>query len=99
MMKATVVAALPGEQRVVELELADGATVWDAVIASGLLPLYAGIETAELAVGVWSRACARETPVRAGDRVEIYRPIRADAKAMRRARARVSPSRRSRSGP
>jgi putative ubiquitin-RnfH superfamily antitoxin RatB of RatAB toxin-antitoxin module len=96
MPKVSVVAALPGEQRLVELDLAEGATAWDAVVASGLLALYAGTPAAQITVGVWSRACAREAVLREGDRVEIYRPLRADAKAMRRSRARLTPSRRSR---
>jgi hypothetical protein len=99
MPKVSVVAALPREQRVVELDLPAGASVWDAVRASGLLALYEGLPAEELAVGVWSRACPRETLLREGDRVEIYRPIRADAKAMRRDRARLRPSRRSRNAP
>lgn len=98
-MKVCVVAALPQEQRVVEVEVAAGASAWDAAVASGLLPLYAGIALETLAVGIWSKACTRETALREGDRVEIYRPVRADAKAMRRQRARLSPSRRSRNAP
>jgi len=99
MPRVTVAAAWPGEQRLVEIEVAEGATVWEAVLASGVLDLYAGSAPEELAVGVWSRVCARETPVREGDRIEIYRPIRADAKAMRRERARLKPSKRSRNAP
>ena len=97
MPRVSVVAALPGGQPVIELDLPEGATAWDAVVASGLLPLYGDTPAAELALGVWSRPCAREALLREGDRVEIYRPIRADARAMRRSRARVNPSRRSRS--
>jgi putative ubiquitin-RnfH superfamily antitoxin RatB of RatAB toxin-antitoxin module len=99
MPRVTVAAALPGDQRLVEVELPVGATVWDAVIASGLLRLYAGTPEQELAVGIWSKACPRDTPPREGDRVEIYRPIRADAKAMRRQRARLNSSKRSRNAP
>lgn len=99
MLRVTVAAALPSEQRLVEIEIAEGATAWDAVLASGVLELYAGSAPEELAVGIWSRVCTREAPVREGDRVEIYRPIRADAKAMRRERARLKPSKRSRNAP
>lgn len=98
-MKVAVVAALPQEQRVVEVDVAPGASAWDAAVASGLLALYAGIPAEALTLGIWSKACARDTALREGDRVEIYRPIRADAKAMRRQRARLSPSRRSRNAP
>lgn len=99
MPRVSVVAALPREQRVIELDLPEGATAWDAVVASGLLALYAQTPPGEIAVGVWSKPCAKEAPLRDGDRVEIYRPIRADAKAMRRDRARLKPSRRSRNAP
>ena len=99
MPRVSVVAALPREQRVIELDLPEGATAWQAIVASGLLELYAPTPPDELVLGVWSKPCAKEALLREGDRVEIYRPIRADAKAMRRDRARVKPSRRSRSAP
>ena len=96
MPRVSVVAALPGGQHVVELDLPDGATAADAVASSGLATLYAATPPDELKLGVWSKPCAHDTVLREGDRVEIYRPIRADAKAMRRSRARIKPSRRSR---
>jgi putative ubiquitin-RnfH superfamily antitoxin RatB of RatAB toxin-antitoxin module len=98
-VKVSVVAALPHEQRVVELELPANATAWQAVQAAGVLELYADVALEDLALGIWSKPCARDTVLREGDRVEIYRPIRADAKAMRRTRARLKPSRRSRNAP
>ena len=98
-MKVSVAAALPREQRVVELEVPSGTTAWEAVEASGVLGLYADVPREELTTGIWSRPCARDAALREGDRVEIYRPIRADAKAMRRSRARLKPSRRSRNAP
>jgi len=99
MPRVTVVAALPGEQRVIEVDVSPGASAWDAVQASGALGLYAGLPPGEFTLGIWSRECKRDTPVRDGDRVEIYRPIRADAKAMRRSRTRLKPSKRSRNAP
>jgi putative ubiquitin-RnfH superfamily antitoxin RatB of RatAB toxin-antitoxin module len=50
-------------------------------------------------VGIWSRAASLETALREGDRVELYRDLKADPKDMRRRRARLKPSTRSRSGP
>lgn len=99
MPKVSVVAAWPGEQRIVDLDLPAGATAWDAVVASGLLALCAQAALGQLTVGVWSKPCAKDAALREGDRVEIYRPIRADAKTMRRDRARLKPSRRSRNAP
>lgn len=99
MPRVSVVAALPREQRVIELDLPEGATAWEAVVASGLLASYAPTPPGELVLGVWSKPCAKEALLREGDRVEIYRPIRADAKAMRRDRARLRTSKRSRNAP
>jgi putative ubiquitin-RnfH superfamily antitoxin RatB of RatAB toxin-antitoxin module len=48
--------------------------------------------------GIWSRAAKLATVLRDGDRVELYRPLNADPKDMRRSRAAVRPSSRSRSG-
>ena len=98
-LRVTVVLALPGQQEVVELELPDGATVSDAVAASRLPGRFPGLDPATLSTGVWGRARPGETPLRDGDRVELLRPVRADPKALRRARAGLRPSStRSRSG-
>lgn len=95
----SVAVALPDRQEVVELELAAGATAGDAVAAARLSERFPGLDVAALALGVWSRPCGADAPLRDGDRVELYRPLQADAKARRRARARLSPSStRSRSG-
>lgn len=79
--------ALPGQQRIVRLRLPPGATVIDAIRASGLLEDYPEIDLRKNKVGVYGRLVALDTPLRDQDRVEIYRGLVADAKAMRRARA------------
>ena len=86
-MKVSLALALPLVQVVVELELAEGATVAEAVAAADLAARFPGIELDPLTPGIWSRACAWDTRLREGDRVELYRPLQADAKGMRRARA------------
>ena len=98
-IRAWVVVAYPDRQDVVELELANGATVADALAAARLSERYPGL--ADAPVGIWSRRVARDEPLRDGDRVEVYRDLRADAKAQRRERARAvrTSSPRSRSGP
>jgi putative ubiquitin-RnfH superfamily antitoxin RatB of RatAB toxin-antitoxin module len=98
-LRVSVALAFPGRQEVVELELAPGATVGDAVDAARFSERFPGIEVSALATGVWSRPRPREAKLRDGDRVELYRPLQADAKAQRRARAGLkASSRRSRSG-
>jgi putative ubiquitin-RnfH superfamily antitoxin RatB of RatAB toxin-antitoxin module len=97
-LRVGVVVALPDRQEVVELELPSGSRVSDALAAPAAQHLLTGLDLATLDVGIWSRPCSPATPLRDGDRVEIYRPLQADPKEMRRARAGVSPSKRSRSG-
>lgn len=77
-----------GDADEVALSLPVGATVADALRASGLEARYPGVAWAELPVGVWSRPCARASALRDGDRVEVYRPLVVDPKEARRLRQR-----------
>lgn len=96
-MKIRVAVAVAARQEVIELELPEGSTVADALARSRVRERYPELADAE--AGIWGRVVAPGTKLREADRVELYRPVRADAKAMRRVRAALSPSRRSRSGP
>jgi putative ubiquitin-RnfH superfamily antitoxin RatB of RatAB toxin-antitoxin module len=98
-MRVSIAVALPGRQEVIALDLPEGSDVAAALAAAGIAARFPALELERCEVGIWSRICARDTPLREGDRVEIYRPLAADAKAMRRQRARLKPSTRSRSGP
>ena len=98
-MRVSIVAATRERQEVVEVELAQGATVADALERVRSHPAFAGIEWEAVRVGVWSRECARDQRLREGDRVEIYRPLVADPKTQRRSRARLRSSTRSRNAP
>lgn len=82
-----VVAAAPGQVDLVTLELPAGATLRDALRASGLLQRHALVE-AGLRAGVWSREKPLDTPLREGDRVEVYRVLTVDPKEARRQRQR-----------
>jgi uncharacterized protein len=83
-----VVYALPGRQEMVRLTLPEGATVQRAVEASGLLQKYPDIDPGKLnKVGIFARLVKLDTPLRDRDRVEIYRPLIADPKDVRRKRA------------
>ena len=75
-MKIAVVYALPHEQDYVELELPEGATVMDAVRASGILERHPEIDLERThRLGVFAKLVKPDQPLREGDRVEIYRPI------------------------
>src|SRR5215212_8441867 len=71
------------------IELPAGATLIDALGASGVLERHPGIDLARQAVGIWGRVCALDTPLKEGDRVEIYRPLQVDPKEARRRRQRL----------
>lgn len=78
-----VVVALPDAQPIVRVELDQGATVEQAIRASGLLAEMPG----DLRCGVFGRLRNPGDVLFDGDRVEIYRALLADPKAARRARA------------
>ena len=99
-LRIAVAVALPARQEVTEVLLAPGATVADALVAARVQERFPELDLATAALGIWSRACGAQAKLRDGDRVEVYRALKADAKAQRRARARLKPSSpRSRSGP
>lgn len=87
-MRVEVAYARPDRQRLVTVELAAGATARDAARASGLVDEFPEIDIERAPLGVFGRACAGDTVLRAGDRVEIYRPLQIDPKEARRRRAR-----------
>ncbi|MBU1394588.1 MAG: RnfH family protein [Gammaproteobacteria bacterium] len=82
-----VVYALPTQQSLLQVQLAPGATVEDAIRASGVLDVHPEIDLAKNKVGIFSKLVKLDDPVRDRDRVEIYRPLIADPKEVRRKRA------------
>jgi len=85
-----VAYALPEKQYLQRVNLEEGATVEEAIRASGLLELRSDIDLAKNKVGIYSRPVKLADAVRDGDRVEIYRPLIADPKELRRQRAEKS---------
>ena len=98
-MRVQVAIALPSVQEVLDLELPEGATVADALAAARLAERHPGVDFASMRAGIWSREASAARRLREGDRVELYRALRADPKEMRRRRAALRPSTRSRSVP
>jgi len=82
-----VVYALPGQQALLPVQLAEGATVGDAIRQSGVLEAFPDIDLARNKVGIFSKLVKLDEPLRDRDRVEIYRPLIADPKEVRRKRA------------
>lgn len=69
------------------LDLPQGITVGDALEQSGIYNLHP--ETKELSVGIYARQVSRDTVLKEGDRIELYRPLVRDPKEKRRQLARV----------
>ena len=82
-----VVYALAARQKVVLLELPEGTTVRQAVEHSGLLADFPEIDLAKNKMGIWNKLAKLDAGLRDKDRVEIYRPLIADPKEVRRQRA------------
>ena len=93
-LKVEVVYAGPERQEVVNIIVAAGTDVQQAVTLSGLLRKYPEIDLATARLGVFSRIMEPSSVLRDGDRVEIYRPLIADPKEIRRQRAAKSTGRR-----
>ena len=87
-MKIEVCYALADRQELVTLDLPEGSTALQAVDASGLLQKYPEIEPGGLnKLGVFAKLVKADTVLRDRDRVEIYRPLIADPKEVRRQKA------------
>lgn len=86
-LQVEVVYALPARQTLLRVALPEGATVEDAIRASGVLEAFPDIDLARNKVGIFSKLVKLDEKVRDKDRVEIYRPLIADPKEVRRKRA------------
>ena len=82
-----VVFATPESQLLVELELPSGATVADAIAASGLAEAFPQHALNALPVGIWGRLTEVSRELQDGDRVEIYRELTLDPMESRRLKA------------
>jgi hypothetical protein len=82
-----VVYAKPERQELVHLKLAPGSTLKQAVEASGLLQRCPELDPEKLKLGVYGKISKPDMPLRDRDRVEIYRPLIADPKEVRKKRA------------
>jgi putative ubiquitin-RnfH superfamily antitoxin RatB of RatAB toxin-antitoxin module len=87
MLAIEVAYATPEQQLIITLNLDEGTTVEAAIIASGLLARFPDISLSTNAVGIFGKVCELSQVLKAGDRVEIYRPLVHDPKEARRQRA------------
>jgi uncharacterized protein len=82
-----VAYALPRRQLILDLRVAAGATAEQAIRASGILEQFPEIDLQHNKVGIFGKPCRLTDTLRDGDRVEIYRPLIADPREIRKQRA------------
>lgn len=86
-IRVEIAYARPGEQVVLAVEVPQGATLEEAIAASRIGERFPEIDLGRNKVGVFGRISPLSAPLKPGDRVEIYRPLIADPKLVRRQRA------------
>ena len=86
-MKISVSYAHPEKPAWVRLDVEEGCTLRAAIERSGILGRYEDIDLTRNKVGVFGKIKPLDTVLAEGDRVEIYRPLIADPKAVRKKRA------------
>lgn len=82
-----VAYALPQKQEVLSLKVKSGATVSQAIEQSGILADFPEIDLASAKVGIFGKQAKLDAVLRDKDRIEIYRPLIADPKEIRKKRA------------
>lgn len=82
-----IVYALPHEQSLLVIVIDEGTTVEQAIFESGVCLQHPEINLAQNKVGIWNKATKLTQTLQDGDRIEIYRPLLADPKEVRKRRA------------
>lgn len=82
-----VAYAEPETQVIIPLSVPRGTTIEQAIRQSGVLETFPGINLAVNKVGIFGKLAKLDTALREKDRVEIYRPLIADPKEVRKRRA------------
>jgi len=86
-IQVEVVYGLAHKQKLLSLPVAEGSTVEQAIIESGMIDLFPEINLAVNKVGIWNKAVKLSQVVDDFDRIEVYRPLIADPKEVRKRRA------------
>lgn len=93
-IRVEVAYALPDKQAIVQVDVAPGTTAIDAVRQSDITARFEGLDLENARLGIFGKIAAKTQVLKAGDRVEIYRPLIADPKEVRKARAARAKERR-----
>jgi len=86
-MMVEVAYALPDQQIILPVKVPKGTSAETAILQSGLLAKFPEIDLTINKIGVFGKLSKLDVELRHLDRVEIYRPLIADPKEVRRQRA------------
>ena len=88
-MQVEVAYALPHEQKIIALQVAEDCSIYEAVIQSRIAEIFPQIDVENDPMGIFGKGVrdAKGTILKPGQRVEIYRPLIADPKEARAKRA------------
>lgn len=88
-IRVEVAYALPDKQKLLSLEVPRGSSVRDVALRSGMDEHFPGLDLAAAPLGIFGKAVPRpeQRLIEEGERVEIYRPLLADPKEVRKQRA------------
>jgi len=89
-LSVDVCYALPDAQTLITVDLPAGATVREAILASGIVARHPDIDLAKQKVGVYGKIRPLDAALADHDRVEIYRPLIVDPKTARQRRVEKS---------
>ena len=87
MITVEVAYATPAKQLILTVQVSAGTTVAECIDKSGIKQHFNDIDLSQQKVGIWNKASKLDATPRDGDRIEIYRPLIADPKAVRKRRA------------
>lgn len=91
-MKVGVVYASPKRQAWVHIDVPEGSTIQQAIERSGILRQFPEIDLTKQKIGVFGKVVTLESAVEDGARIEIYRPITADPKALQKQKKAAAPA-------
>ncbi len=86
-IQVEVVYGVAHTQKLLSLSFKQGTTVEEAIEQSGIIEFFPEIDLTENKVGIWNKAVKLSTVLDNYDRIEIYRPLIADPKEVRKRRA------------
>jgi len=82
-----VVYGLPHKQVLLSLTVPKGTNMLDSIKLSGIVNHFPEIIPEQAVIGIFSKSCKLDDIIHQSDRIEIYRPLTADPKEMRKLRA------------